>query len=123
MKRKKKAKAAKSPKKAKGLAKPNDAARQVKQKLPGSDQIQEAAARMRIIADPVRFSLLYALSLSPLCVNDLSAISGISQSGTSHQLRLLRTAHFVATRKKGKQVFYRLDDANVRRLIRMAISS
>ncbi|MEI3580759.1 MAG: metalloregulator ArsR/SmtB family transcription factor [Acutalibacteraceae bacterium] len=37
----------------------------------------------------------------------------MTQSAVSHQLRLLRNAHLVKTRREGKSIFYSLDDDHV----------
>ena len=49
-------------------------------------------------------------------MSDLVAALGMGQSAVSHQLRYLRELRLVATRREGKQVFYRLNDDHVARL-------
>ena len=61
--------------------------------------------------------MLEALSLGELCVCDLAEIVGVSQSGVSHQLRLLRDRGLVAYRRDGQRAVYRLADEHVRVLI------
>lgn len=86
---------------------------------------RETASRMRAIfealADDTRLRILMALEHSELCVCDLAEISGISQSGVSHQLRTLREHRLVAFRRDGKRAVYRLADNHVRALIRVAL--
>jgi len=49
------------------------------------------ASTFEVLADPTRARIVHALSLAAeLCVCDLAALLGISESGLSHQLRLLR---------------------------------
>ncbi len=69
------------------------------------------------LADPTRLRILQALSLEDLCVCDLAAIAGVSQSAVSHQLRLLRDRDLVAYRRDGKRAVYRLADDHVRLLL------
>lgn len=69
------------------------------------------------LADPTRFRILDALSHEELCVCDLAQVAGISQSGVSHQLRLLRDRGLVTARREGQRAVYRLADDHVRTLI------
>lgn len=75
-----------------------------------------------LLADPTRARILHALSLTDeLCVCDLALLLGLSVSGLSHQLRLLRDRDAVARRKVGRIVYYRLADDHVRRLLTDAL--
>ena len=67
--------------------------------------------------DPTRFRILDALSCEELCVCDLAALAGISQSGVSHQLRLLRDRGLVSFTRDGNRAVYRLADEHVRTLL------
>jgi ArsR family transcriptional regulator len=69
------------------------------------------------LSDPSRVRLLAALAETELCVHDLAAVLGMSQSAVSHQLRLLRALHLVRFRKEGRTVFYALDDDHIRQLL------
>lgn len=75
-----------------------------------------------MLADPTRARILHALTLTEeLCVCDLALLLGLSVSGMSHQLRLLRDRDAVARRKVGRIVYYRLADDHVRRLLTDAL--
>ncbi|MFZ5854424.1 MAG: ArsR/SmtB family transcription factor [Chloroflexota bacterium] len=75
-----------------------------------------------LLADPTRARILHALTLiDELCVCDLALLLGLSVSGLSHQLRLLRDRDAVARRKSGRIVYYRLADEHVRRLLTDAL--
>lgn len=75
-----------------------------------------------LLADPTRARIVHALTLTEeLCVCDLALLLGLSVSGLSHQLRLLRDRDAVARRKVGRIVYYRLADDHVRRLLTDAI--
>lgn len=73
------------------------------------------------VSDPTRFRILEALSAAELCVCDLSRVVGVSQSGVSHQLRLLRDRGLVAFRRDGQRAVYRLADEHVRSLISIGL--
>ena len=90
----------------------------VRSRLPAADATEGIADLFRLIADPTRVRLLYALlEAGELCVCDLAAAVGVPESATSHALRLLRTAGIVRNRRSGRVVYYRLDDAHVRLLL------
>ena len=67
----------------------------------------------RVLGDPTRVRILSALSRSELCVGDLAAQLGVTESAVSHQLRLLRGARVVRSRRSGRMIFYSLDDMHV----------
>lgn len=73
------------------------------------------------MSDPTRLGLLMALLKDEKCVCDLSEGSGVSVSAVSHQLRSLRTARLVRSRREGRHVFYSLDDDHVEALVRIGL--
>ncbi len=79
--------------------------------------VDRTTALFAAVADPTRFKILEALSCEELCVCDLADVAGISQSGVSHQLRLLRDRGLVAYRREANRAVYRLADDHVRDLI------
>lgn len=74
------------------------------------------AETFQALADPSRLRMISALLNGELCVCDLAALLGMSQSAVSHQLRLLRNLHLVKNRKEGRVVYYALDDDHIRDL-------
>lgn len=87
------------------------------------DDAVEVAALFRLLGDPSRVRMLYALlEAGELCVCDLAAVVDLSESSVSHSLRLLRTAGVVRGRRSGKQIFYRLHDAHVRLLLDVSLA-
>ncbi len=67
----------------------------------------------RVLGDPTRVRILDTLSRAELCVSDLAARLGVTESAVSHQLRLLRGARIVRARRDGRMIFYALDDRHV----------
>ncbi len=88
--------------------------------LPESE-VNSLAALFKVLADPTRIRILSALAATELCVCDLEAVLGMSQSATSHQLALLRSARLVRSRREGKVIYYRLDDDHVRMLLDLGL--
>lgn len=89
--------------------------------LPESSAAQAMTSFFASLADPTRLRIIAALDERELCGGDIAAAVGLSRSATSHQLRTLRQAGLVRSRRVGKQVFYTLDDEHVRLLYQQAL--
>ena len=76
------------------------------------------AQLFKALSDPSRVRIISALAHTELCVHDLAATLGMSQSAVSHQLRSLREMHLVRYRKQGRRVYYQLDDEHISELFR-----
>lgn len=98
-----------------------EAVARVRAALPGAAHVDAASTLLKVVADPTRLRLLSALDLAELCVCDLAAVVGLSESAVSHQLRLLRAHRLVTFRKAGRVVYYRLLDQHINSLIRSAL--
>ena len=85
--------------------------------LPAVD-LARAASMFKLLGDPTRTRLLYALvEAGELCVCDLAAATDTHESTVSQSLRMLRASGVVTGRREGRLVFYRLADAHVRMLL------
>lgn len=94
----------------------------VVERLPDAQASDQLAALFGVLAEPGRVRLVAALlEGGELCVCDLAAATGISQTACSHNLRLLRAHRLVRRRKQGRNVYYALDDAHIRLLIDVAL--
>ena len=95
----------------------DSAVERVRLRLSNDEKVGLTTAIFSALADPTRFRILDALSFEELCVCDLAVVCGISQSGVSHQLRLLRDRGLVAYRRDGNRAVYRLADDHVRSML------
>lgn len=80
------------------------------------------AETFRVLGDPTRIRLIAAMATAERCVGDLASLVGMSESAVSHQLRMLRAARLVRTRRAGRQVFYTLDDGHILALYQQGLS-
>lgn len=80
------------------------------------EEVTYVADLFQILASPTRLRMVEALSAGELCVCDLSAVVGVSESAVSHHLRQMRQMRIVAYRKDGRMAYYRLDDAHIQQL-------
>jgi DNA-binding transcriptional ArsR family regulator len=62
----------------------------------------------RVVCDPVRLRMVQALSVGPLCVQDLAVVVDREPAGTSQHLRALRRVGIVEGVRRGRRVDYRL---------------
>jgi len=92
--------------------------RQAQAQLADETTAARLAEFFRALSDPTRVRILSALQAGELCVCDLAATLGMSQSAISHQLRLLRQLRLVKRRKAGQIAYYTLDDEHVSTLFR-----
>jgi len=86
--------------------------------IPGPDEAGLLAQLFKLLGDPNRTRILYALlEADELCVGDLAAVVDAPETTVSQALRLLRGARVVDNRRAGRMMFYRLADAHVRMLL------
>jgi ArsR family transcriptional regulator, nickel/cobalt-responsive transcriptional repressor len=85
--------------------------------LVGETEAVAIAELMQALAAPSRVRLLYALRESEAGVTELAERAGVTPSTASQQLRILRHLRFVATRREGRSILYRLHDGHVSALL------
>ncbi len=77
------------------------------------DTLQNAAGKacalLKVLANPDRLLLLCQMSQGEYAVAELVALTGIRQPTLSQQLTVLRQEKLVATRREGRQIYYRID--------------
>ncbi|MDX1661915.1 MAG: metalloregulator ArsR/SmtB family transcription factor [Gemmatimonadota bacterium] len=85
------------------------------------DSLTWLADTFQILSNPTRLRIVEALAGRELCVCDLAAVVGGSQSAVSHHLRQLRQMRLVTYRREGRMAYYRLDDDHVERLLEIGL--
>ena len=93
----------------------------VNQDMPDEEMLYDLAELFRMFADSTRVKILYVLFEKELCVGDIGAALGMTQSAISHQLRVLKQAKLVKFRRDGKTLYYSLADDHVRTIIGMGM--
>jgi len=84
-------------------------------------QLIKVSNLFKVLSDPTRIRILYALEKHELCVCDISVILSMTQSAISHQLKILRDSDLVRTRRDGKTIFYQVADSHVQLIFNQAI--
>jgi ArsR family transcriptional regulator len=95
--------------------------RKLRTELVAPEAVEGLAETFSALGDPTRVRILDALSHGELCVCDLAAVLGLSQSAVSHQLRLLRSIRLVRPRRDGRIVFYSLDDQHIMAIFKQTL--
>lgn len=93
----------------------------VKEKMPDEEKLYDLAELFKVFGDSTRIKILCALAESEMCVCDISALLNMTQSAISHQLRILKQAKLVKSRREGKVVFYSLDDDHVKQIFNQGL--
>ena len=89
----------------------------IQQSMPEESVLKDLADFYKVFGDPTRVRILYVLLQQEVCVCDLAAILGMTQSAISHQLKILKDAKLVGNRREGKTIYYFLLDDHVRTII------
>ncbi len=100
----------------------SDVVEKIKEQMPDDDTVFDLAELFKVFGDSTRTKILSCLEISELCVCDIVSCLNMTTSAISHQLRILRQAKLVKTRKCGKEVFYSLDDDHVSKIYECALS-
>jgi len=93
-----------------------DIVNKVKECIPEEETLYDLADLFKVFGDSTRIKVLCALFEAEMCVCDIAALLGMTQSAISHQLRVLKQARLVKYKKEGKVVYYLLADEHVKRI-------
>ena len=83
------------------------------------DELSDLAELFKVFGDSTRIKILYDLFGGEKNVTEISADLEMNQSAVSHQLKLLKNARLIGSRREGKQMIYSLADDHVKTIIAM----
>ncbi|MBQ6979232.1 MAG: helix-turn-helix transcriptional regulator [Clostridia bacterium] len=78
----------------------------VEEYVPSGDTLYQLVDLFSLFSDYTRLRIISALSITEMCVNDISKLLNINQTTVSHQLKLLKTSGAVKSLRQGKVIFY-----------------
>ncbi|MGX7703588.1 ArsR/SmtB family transcription factor [Methylobacterium sp. Gmos1] len=81
-------------------------------------QVGDVAEVFRLLGEPNRLRIVLDCLETDRTVGEIGEALGLSQSLTSHHLRLLRTARILRAIRHGRHVAYAIDDDHVRDVLR-----
>jgi DNA-binding transcriptional ArsR family regulator len=82
-----------------------------------ADEATDLAETLKALGSPARLRVLVELLAGPRTVEQLAAAAELSDSATSHHLRLLRSLRLVRARRDGRHVAYTLHDHHIADLL------
>ena len=88
---------------------------------PSDEQFEAAASTLKLLADPMRLRILWALLHGEHSVGELALHVGLAPSAVSQHLAKLRLADLVRLRRHGTQRLYVTDNAHLERLTTEAL--
>ncbi|MDR0304630.1 MAG: metalloregulator ArsR/SmtB family transcription factor [Chitinispirillales bacterium] len=94
----------------------------VAQNMPVCERLFLLADFFKMFSDSTRIRIIAALLNSEMCVCDIAFLLNMTKSAISHQLRMLRQTKLVKFRKKGKIVYYSLDDEHIKDIVETGLS-
>ncbi|MBL3518965.1 ArsR/SmtB family transcription factor [Aliarcobacter lanthieri] len=93
----------------------------VKENLVSEEILYDVAELFKAFADTTRIKIISVLQEEELCVGAISELLNMSQSAISHQLKALKNAKIIKSKKLGKWVYYSLDDEHIKRIYDMGL--
>ena len=87
--------------------------------LPPDEELYDLAEVFKVFGDQTRVKIMYSILRGELCVAEISDVLEMTQSAISHQLRILKNAKLVKSRRDGKVIYYSLDDDHVAQILRI----
>ncbi len=90
---------------------------QARQEAISDRDLERLSLTYRVLGDPNRLKIVMVLRNVEMCVCDLAAFTGLSESAVSHQLRRLKDLALVKSRREGQIIYYALDDEHVTQLL------
>ena len=89
----------------------------IKADMPSDELLQDLGDLLTIFGDTTRIKIMYALYEDEMCVCAIADLLGMTQSAISHQLKVLKAANLVESRREGKTIYYSLADDHVKSII------
>lgn len=89
--------------------------------MPSAEQVDLTVGTLKLLADPTRLRILWALLHGEHSVNRLADHVGAQPAAVSQHLAKLRLARLVRTRRQGNHVFYLAENSHVRKLVEEAL--
>lgn len=89
--------------------------------MPEDQTIQTVADAMKQLGDPSRLRIFWLLCHTEECVIDIAAIVHMTSPAVSHHLRLLKNAGLIASRREGKEMFYKATETKLSQALHLII--
>ena len=94
-----------------------DRVEQARRETVSQKELNWLASIYKVLGDPSRLKIVMTLRNVEMCVCDLAAFLGLTESAISHQLRRFKDLALVKSRREGQVIYYSLDDEHVAELL------
>lgn len=98
-----------------------EAVNRAKKSMPDEKHMSELAELYKVFADVTRIRILCSLFDGEMCVCGIAGLLDMTLSAISHQLRILKGAKLVKSRRDGKTIYYSLDDDHIHDIISLGL--
>ena len=107
-----------------GLAKlqanDKEAMKKAEKRLPSDELFSLVVEVFKALGDTTRAKILYLLREEKLCVRDIAILTGISESGVSHQLSELKEKRLVKAERDKNAMYYSIAYEHLQNLLQEA---
>jgi DNA-binding transcriptional ArsR family regulator len=98
-----------------------DRVEKARREVISAHELDRLSLTYKVLGDPNRLKIVMALRNVEMCVCDLAAFTGLTDSAVSHQLRRLKDLALVKSRREGQIIYYSLDDEHVTQLLNVGL--
>jgi DNA-binding transcriptional ArsR family regulator len=98
-----------------------DRVEKARREVISAHELDRLSLTYKVLGDPNRLKIVMALRNVEMCVCDLAAFTGLTDSAVSHQLRRLKDLALVKNRREGQIIYYSLDDEHVTQLLKVGL--
>ena len=99
----------------------NNMDKKISDMTPDEAKLYDVAELLKVFGDSTRIRIIFVLCQGEFCVSEIAGLLNMAQSAISHQLRVLKQARLVSTRREGKTIFYSLCDDHVKTIFYTAM--
>ena len=85
--------------------------------MPEDQLVYDLSDLFKVLSDSTRLKILWSIENKELCVCCISEVVGMSVSAVSHQLKTLKQANLITSKRKGKNIYYSLNDEHVKTIL------
>ena len=89
--------------------------------MPPSEVVERAAVGLRLLADPTRIKIMWALAQGESNVGCLADLADAPPAAVSQHLAKLRLAGIVLARRQGTFIYYSIADRHIARVLADAV--
>ncbi len=94
---------------------------EIMERMPDPELLTRVAELLKMFGEPTRVRILFELLDHERCVGEIAERLEMTVSSISHQLRVLKQARLVRSRRDGKTIWYSLADAHVKTIFYHAL--